>query len=111
MNLTREQFLERCAAAFDAGRITPESLLILDRWSDMVMRLEGGQPQYFSELLTKESERLDHFHPHRTLHNDTDGYRVIEFAATLRHPCHICATDPENLWVTRFGFCQHKGSP
>lgn len=105
MTLTRQQFLERCATAYDTGRAAPEVLQVLERWADMVMRLEGGQMDIFFDLLSAEKERTNSFLV--KLANDADGYRAIEFMATLRNPCHACSTDRNNIWVTRWGFCPH----
>ena len=42
-----------------------------------------------------------------TLANDTEGYKLQEFAAILSHPCGLCATSPD-AWWTRFSFCEHR---
>jgi hypothetical protein len=107
MKLTKQQFLDRCANAFDAGLISESTLGLLDRWTDFVMRFEGGQMNYAIDFLRDEYDRLEHFHPHKTLANDADGYRVIQFAAILKHHCQQCATNP-NAWWTRGCFCDHK---
>ena len=101
-SLTRQQWLERCAAAYDAGDITDESLKVLERWADAMMRLQGGQFSLFFTNVQAEFERTQHFN--RTLGNDRDGYAGIQFLARLRHHCEVCATDPTS-WITRA--CPH----
>ena len=103
----KQDFLARCANAFDAGLCTPERLRLLDKWIDAVMRFEGGQTAYFADFVADESRRTTHFHPSRTLANDVDGYALVQIAAILNHPCQTCATDPK-AWWTRAAFCDHK---
>jgi len=49
--LTKEDFLARCANAYDVGLITPELMQLLADWTDAMLRLEhslftiGGQSQ------------------------------------------------------------------
>lgn len=107
MKLTKEQFLARCANAYDAGLCTPERMRLLERWVDMVMRLEGGQTYIFAEMLELERKRLDGMYPQACLANDQDGYALIQFAAILTHHCQKCAVDP-HAWWTRAAFCEHK---
>ena len=92
---------------FEMGLITDETVKILERWCDAMMRLEGGQLRIFLDILAGESERTNGFHSHSTLANDRDGYKVIQIAAILNHPCQKCAED-KDAWHTRAGFCQHK---
>lgn len=103
--MTKEQFLARCANAYDAGLITPVTVTLLDRWVDFVMRFEGGQMNYVASFIEDECQRTNHFHT--KLAGDEDGYRIIQFAAILKHHCQKCATDP-NAWWTRSAFCDHK---
>lgn len=105
--MTEKEFLARCKTIWDAGLATPERLRLLERWIEMVMRLEGGQLNYFSEMLESERERLDGFRSGRTLANDADGYALVQMAAILVHPCQACAED-KNAWWTRAAFCEHK---
>ena len=105
MTLTRQQFLARAANAYDTGRANPETLRILERWADdLVMRLEGGQMDMFTQLWELEKDRLNNFYV--KLANDTEGYKAVEFMAILNHHCQACAIDP-SAWWTRSGFCQH----
>ncbi len=102
--MTREDFLARCANAYDSGRVTPMVLEVLQRWADMVMRLQGGQWDIFQELAAEEKKRTRNFG--RKLANDATGYKAIELMAILCHPCQICAVSSD-VWWTRTGFCQH----
>lgn len=103
--MTKEEFLARCANAYDAGLVAPERLVLLDRWIDSVLRFEGGQLRYWLDFLENENQRTNGFH--HTLANDADGYALVQFSAILRHPCQQCATDL-NAWWTRSAFCEHK---
>lgn len=107
--MTKEQFLARCANAYDMGLCTPERLRLLDRWLDFVLRFEGGQMRYAVEFLDAEVRR------NRTATNgaigmlagDDDGYALNVFAAILTHKCQTCAEDPDACH-TRGAFCPHK---
>lgn len=103
----KQDFLARCANAFDAGLCTPERLRLLDKWIDAVMRFEGGQMAYFADFLEIESQRTNHFRHARVLAGDDDGYALVKIAAILTHPCQVCATDPK-AWWTRAAFCEHQ---
>lgn len=105
--MTKEDFLARCANAYDAGLVTPERLRLMDRWLDSVLRLEGGHVGHWADFLSDEHTRTHGFTSNRVLANDTDGYALIQFSAILNHPCSLCATDP-TAWWTRAAFCQHK---
>lgn len=105
MDLTKEQFLARCANAFDAGLASESRLRLLDRWLDYVMRLEGGQMAYIADFLALEKKRTSGFH--NTLAGDADGYALIQFSAILNHHCQSCAVDPK-AWWTRGAFCEHR---
>jgi hypothetical protein len=104
--MTKKEFLARCGNAFDAGVCTDAHIRILERWCDMVMRLEGGQVGTFAEFLEMERERLNGMYPSACLANDKIGYGVIQFAAILRNNCQKCAVDPK-AWWTRPGLCEH----
>lgn len=106
--LTREQFLKRCETIYDAGLARPEVLRLLERWTDFVMRLEGGQFNYAVDFLRQEQKRTEGFYPGRTLAGDKDGYDLIQLAAILTHPCQLCGEDLK-AWWTRVAFCTHKG--
>lgn len=106
MKLTKEQFLARCANAYDAGLIRPETIRLLDRWLDFVMRFEGGQMAYAVDFLDQEQRRHG-FRSTHTLANDTDGYDLIRLSAIFCHSCQACATDPK-AWWTRGAMCPHK---
>jgi len=105
--MTKEEFLNRCATAWEAGLITPETLRLLESWADSVMRLEGGQINFWSQFIEAERRRTDSFHPSRTLANDHTGYKIIQLVSVFTHPCQKCAEDP-NAWHTRPKFCPHK---
>lgn len=102
--ISKRQWLERCAMAFDKGFSDPEVLEVIERRLDLVMRLLGGQFDNVFQLLELEKHRTGNFY--RTLAADTTAYQGIELLALLRHPCQACATDP-NAWHTRWGFCDH----
>ena len=106
-NPARADFLARCATAYDAGLCTPDRLKILQRWVEIVMRLEGGQLGYAVEMLAEESERTAGFRSGAVLANDSEGYAAVQLLALLTHYCQQCATDP-GAWWTRPGFCQHR---
>ena len=115
--MTKEEFLARCANAFDAGLCTPQRLRILDRWTDFALRYNGvhlgqtGQDRYLFDHLECESRRTaakGFQSGHRTLASDTDGYALIQMSAILNHPCQICAVDPK-AWWTRSAMCPHRG--
>lgn len=103
--MTKEDFLARMSNAYDMGLCKPEVLRLAERWTDGIMRLEGGQFNYWHELMQSEYERTRHFHTN--LANDELGYKVIQLMAILTHHCQKCAVDPE-AWHTRSGFCDHK---
>lgn len=105
--MTKKDFLARCSNAFDMGLCFPEILQLAERWTDGVMRYEGGQIHYWQELMEDEFKRLERFASHKVLANDQVGYKVIQLMAILTHPCQKCAVDPK-AWHTRAGFCNHK---
>ena len=118
--LTKEEFLARCANAYDSGLITKDLMHLMEDWLDAMMRLEHslfttGQSQfhYVWDFLTNERARLfgerDAYcaAEAKTLAADTDGYKLIQLAAILAHACQECATDP-NAWWTRSAFCPHN---
>lgn len=104
---SKAAFLARCATAYDAGLCTLDRLRILQRWVEIVMRLEGGQLGYAVEMLAAESERTAGFRSGAVLANDSEGYAAVQLLALLTHHCQQCATDP-GAWWTRPGFCQHR---
>lgn len=101
--MTKEEFLERCGNAFDMGLCTPERLTILNRWVDLVLRLEGGQMHYVIESLEAERRRAGF----GKLAGDEDGYATNQLLAILTHPCQLCAASPD-AWHTRVAFCDHR---
>lgn len=105
--MTKQEFLDRMANAWDMGLCIPQVLRLSEIWCDAIMRFEGGQLDYFSDFLSNEKKRLDRFDSRSTLANDQLGYKVIQFMAIITHPCQKCAVDPE-AWHTRSGFCEHK---
>lgn len=133
--MTKEDFLARCATAYDMGLVTPERAALMSRWLDVVMR-EGHsrlcdyrsvagssyQDQHdtvrrfwthsWGEIARLQRNSLARFGDSgdaaiATLANDVDGYSIIQFAAVLSHPCQICATDRAQ-WHTRPAFCPHQ---
>jgi hypothetical protein len=116
--LTKEEFLARCANAYDCGLVTKDLMHLLNQWLDTMMRLEhsiftySGQSHfhYVWDFLQAEQKRLgiEKNGYVRTLAGDKDGYNLIQFAAILCHHCQECATDP-HAWWTRSAFCEHKG--
>lgn len=105
--MTKQDFLARMANAYDMGLCKPEVLKLAERWTDGVMRLEGGQFHYWHELMEAEFERLERFASHKVLANDVVGYKVIQLMAVLTHPCQKCAVSPD-AWHTRTAFCDHR---
>jgi len=108
--MTKQEFLDRCANAWDTGRVTPERLRLMRDWLDFVMRFEGGQISIALEFLNAEAQRNHAPMGNMSIGNlagDTDGYALQEFAAILAHTCQKCATDP-TAWWTRAAFCEHK---
>lgn len=105
--MTKKEFLERMANAYDMGLINDKSIAIVYRWLDAVMRLEGGQFNYWVDFLEAEKFRTENFAGHKILANDKEGYQAIQLSAILKHPCQKCAVDPQ-AWHTRFAFCNHK---
>jgi hypothetical protein len=106
--MTKQQFLDRMANAYDMGLCTDDVLRLSYNFIDSVMRLEGGQLRYWAGFLRDENNRTDGFEPNRTLANDNVAYKAIQLLSIMIHPCQKCATDPE-AWHTRSGFCNHKG--
>lgn len=96
----------RFETAHKMGLLTPEVFQLMERWLDGVMRLEGGQYHYWVDLMEQEKIRTNDFSGSKTLANDRDGYKAIQFMAILTHPCQKCAEDP-NAWHTRRAFCNH----
>lgn len=105
--MTKQEFLDRMANAWDMGLCTPITLALADSWCDAIMRFEGGQLRYWVDFLEQESKRLEGFDHRSTLANDRIGYQVIQLMAILSHHCQKCAVDPQ-AWHTRSGFCNHK---
>lgn len=105
--MTKQQFLDRVATAWDMGLCEKPILRLVDDWMDAVMRLEGGQLRYWAGFLRDENNRTDGFDSSKTLANDKTAYAAIQLLAILTHPCQKCATDP-TAWHTRAGFCNHK---
>ena len=109
--MTRAEFLARCGTVYDMGLTAEEQLLLLDRWIDLVLRLEyclfdqGDQIHYVWQSLEAERKRIGE--RGNTLANDEAGYNLVRMAAVLSHPCQECATDP-NAWHTRTAFCSHR---
>lgn len=102
--LTREQFLARCANAFDAGLCSPYRLRLMDAWLEAVMRIEGGQLMYLAGFINAEARRTGYFAS--TLDNDKDGCALVQLAAILNHSCQACATDPK-AGSTLAALCPH----
>lgn len=105
--MNKREWLKRCETAYDMGLVTHENLCCLLNFTDIVMRLEGGQMGTFFMLMENEGTRTNQFHPRKTLANDDAGYAAHTLAALLNHPCQKCAEDKE-AWHTRYGFCPHK---
>ena len=115
--LTKEQFLKRCATAYDIGLVTTESLKLLELWVDNWMRLEhsflgNGQTQMSTVLFFLESEKQRLQQTPNSVHlstlaSDSGGYTIVKLTALLGHSCQTCAED-KNAWHTRSGFCPHR---
>jgi hypothetical protein len=125
--MTKEEFLARCANAYDMGLVTPERMSMMERWLDVVMR-EGHsrlcagrnlQAQWndVREFWVREEARLNRKTDETfgsseatfTLANDADGYAIIVLAAILGNSCQQCAVDPQ-AWHTRgcMGHCTNS---
>jgi hypothetical protein len=94
--VTKEQFLKRCATAWDMDLITELRMDLVEKCLDFVMRLEhtlfsNGQTHGSSawDFLEGEKKRIGT----RSLAGDTDLYAAIQFAAILSHPCTEAGTD------------------
>lgn len=105
--MTKKEFLARMANAYDMHLCTPEVLHLASKWTDGVMRLEGGQYHYWCDLMEDEAVRTQRFANNKVLANDEVGYKVIQLMAILNHHCQKCAVDPQ-AWHTRGAFCNHK---
>ena len=109
--LTKEQFLARCANAWDIGLCTIERLSLLCQWVEAVMRFEGGQTYLWAEFIAQEVERNGQRPTNAGgfagLANDADGYALVQLTALLNHHCQACAEDPK-AWHTRGAFCPHR---
>ena len=103
--MTRQEFLHRCAVAYDAGLVTEDSLVLWKEWADFVLRLEGGHMDMVATFLASEKIRTDFFI--HTLSNDRVGYKVVQLAYLLSHPCQTCATDTQGWW-SKSGTCTHR---
>lgn len=111
---TKEEFLARCATAYDAGLVTFERLRLLERWTDAMMRLEHswlshGQTQMRTVLdfMEAERERISK-NSGQTLAGDTEGYKLIQLTALLGNVCDECATDPRAWWTRCCMTSTHK---
>lgn len=124
--ITKEQFLKRCATAWDAGYVDLWGLKRARNSLDLVMRLkaayvgfnrdssgndliaeigvEGHQGEMAISSLVNEIEIA----PKKKLACDTEAYQAIQFVSLLTHPCQKCAED-KDAWHTRAGFCPHRG--
>jgi hypothetical protein len=122
--LTKEEFLRRCAIAYDIGYFDCWSLLRARNTLDLVMRLKasfvaitksgyGNDVEVYLKLagyhagLAKSLIEDEVAITPRILANDTEAYQAIELFSLLAHPCQICAED-KDAWHTRYGFCPHK---
>ncbi len=105
--MSKKDFLKRCENAYDMDLVTPKILNHLMKIYDGMHRLEGGQIEYFTEMLISENERTRRFSNDMQLANDELGYNCIRLLAILVHGCQKCAEDPK-AWHTRQAFCEHK---
>lgn len=111
--MTKDEFLKRCANAYDMG--LTKDLWLMREWCDAIMRYEAGiseardhQMHYFRDFIEREKERTHNFRNDSVLANDEAGYKIIVLTSLLAHPCQKCAEDP-TAWHTRYAFCEHKG--
>jgi hypothetical protein len=107
--LTKDQWLARCANVYDMGLVTWDQLLLMERWLDFVMRFEHtmfshGQSQgdMCWRFLDEERQRIQE-NNRFTLASDKQGYDIIRLAAVFSHGCQQCAEDPK-AWHTRACF-------
>lgn len=89
------------------GLATPEIFKHIEKIYDGMHRLEGGQIEYFANMLQSETERTNNFSNSMQLANDRLGYDCIRMLAVMTHRCQICAED-KDAWHTRSGFCTHR---
>lgn len=109
--LTKDQFLARCANAWDMGLCTPERLALLREWVDAILRFEGGQTYNWAQFIAQEMDRNGRrptsVGGFGALAGDEDGYALVQLTALLAHHCQDCAVDP-HAWHTRGAFCPHR---
>jgi hypothetical protein len=105
--LTEEQFIARCRTIYRLGHATHAKMRVLERWTDMIGRLQSGQLHIFAQRLREEERRTDGFSNPDKGANDSVGYGVVYLAAVLCHPCQACAED-DRAWHTRAGSCKHR---
>jgi hypothetical protein len=125
---TKEEFLKRCSAAWDAGYVNRWGLVRARNALDLVMRLKasyervnrigsgndvigeigvsGAQGDWAIDALLNEVNTESK----KKLAGDTEAYNSIQLLACLAHPCQICAED-KDAWHTRWGFCPHREKP
>ncbi len=105
--MKKQEFLKRCETIYDMGLATDEVLSLLSRWTDAMLRLQGGQIDSFISTMEEERQRTNRFSGGETLANDVVGYKVIQLCAVFKHNCQKCAED-KNAWHTRPAFCNHR---
>lgn len=103
--MTKQEWLARCDAAWETGKVSEESLLLMRQWCELVERFLGGQLDICWEILASERERTSHFQ--KKLAGDDLGCGVVQLTSQLAHHCQRCAEDPD-AWHTRASFCNHK---
>ena len=93
--------------AYDMGLCSFKILEHAEDVCDAVMRLQGGQYNYWVDFVEAENKRTRNFQNQYQLANDTLFYNVIQLMAIMTHPCQKCAEDPK-AWHTRSAFCDHR---
>lgn len=114
--MTKQEWLARCAMAYDAGFVNDDVLDCLSLGSDVLNRLvhyhmhneSVHQLEIAYGYVADEINRIKSSNnPSGTLASDRVGYGAVELAAIFKHPCQLCGTD-RSAWHTRIGFCNHK---
>ena len=102
--LTKEDFVNRCGAAYDAGLVDSDTLELLKLWLNFVIQFEGGNMDYVSKFMVDERSRTDMYI--HTLSTDLLGARAVQLSYLLSHRCQACATNP-HAWWSKDGSCDH----
>lgn len=101
--MTKQEFLDRCSTAWDAGYISEDVLVTIRNFHEITAREYGNQYDISKFIREYEEQRMGD----RSLASDSVAYKGTRFLYLLTHPCQLCATD-KSAWHTRYAFCEHK---